>query len=190
MFRRLAAAAAFAAFAAVPAFAQPAGTAPAPVATSTHPTIAIAVLNPTAGSSVHGVVRFLATDGGVKVVVDVEGLQPGQQHAIHIHEYGDCSMPDGSSAGSHFNPEAHPHGMPNSDMHHAGDLGNLQADKDGKSHYEITLTDVTLMGEKNPIVGRGVIVHAKPDDGGQPVGNAGGRLACGTIGIAKAPQPK
>lgn len=151
---------------------------------------AIAVLAPTAGNTCHGVVRFSEAKGGVLVVADIEGLTPGQQHAFHIHEFGDCSAPDATSAGSHYNPEGHPHGLPSTDNRHAGDMGNLQADKDGKVHMEMTLEGVTLNGAMDPIIGRGVIVHAKPDDGGQPVGNAGGRIACGVIGAMKAPETK
>jgi Cu-Zn family superoxide dismutase len=88
------------------------------------------------------------------------------------------------SAGGHYNPENHPHALPDSSNRHAGDLGNLQADDQGKAHYEITVDNISVAGTKNPIIGRGVIVHAKPDDGGQPVGNAGGRIACGVIGVA------
>ena len=81
------------------------------------------------------------------------------------------------------------HGMPievqvGKEMRHAGDLGNLTADNDGKAHYEITVSNISVAGMKNPIIGRGVIVHAKVDDGSQPVGNAGGRIACGVIGVA------
>jgi Cu-Zn family superoxide dismutase len=64
-------------------------------------------------------------------------------------------------------------------------MGNLIADETGKAHLEMVLTGVTLMGPTDPIVGRSVIVHAKPDDGGQPTGNAGGRVGAGVIGIAK-----
>jgi Cu-Zn family superoxide dismutase len=145
---------------------------------------AIAVLYPTSGSQCHGVVRFTQNGDSVKVVADVEGLTPNQQHAIHIHEYGDASKTDGTSAGGHYNPEKHPHGLPDTENRHAGDLGNLQADADGKAHYEITVNNISIMGDHNPIVGRSVIVHAKMDNGGQPTGNAGGRIACGVIGIA------
>ena len=145
---------------------------------------AIAVLYPTAGSQCHGVVRFTQDGDAVKVVADIAGLVPNQQHAIHIHEYGDASSPDGLSAGGHYNREKHPHGLPDTDNRHAGDLGNLQADAAGKAHYEITVNNISVMGAHNPIIGRGVIVHAKMDNGGQPVGNAGGRIACGVIGIA------
>jgi Cu-Zn family superoxide dismutase len=149
---------------------------------------AIAVLHPTAGNKCHGQVRFTQDGDKVKVEATIEGLTPGQKHAIHIHQYGDCSAADGMSAGGHYNPESHPHGLPESDKRHAGDLGNLQADSDGKVHYEITVSNISVAGTKNPIIGRGVIVHAKPDDGGQPVGNAGGRIACGVIGVASVPK--
>ena len=145
---------------------------------------AIAVLHPTAGQHCQGVVRFTQDGDSVKVVADLEGLTPGQKHAFHIHQFGDCSAPDGMSAGGHYNPEGHQHGLPDAENRHAGDLGNVQADNDGKAHYEITVNNVSVSGMKNPILGRGVIVHAKPDDGGQPVGNAGARLACGVIGVA------
>lgn len=151
---------------------------------------AVAVLHPTAGNKCHGTVRFIQDGDAVKVVADLEGLAPGQKHAFHVHQYGDCSSADGMSAGGHYNPEGHPHGLPDAAQRHAGDLGNLQADNDGKAHYEITVRNVTVAGTKNPIVGRGVIVHAKVDDGGQPVGNAGARIACGVIGVANVPVAK
>jgi Cu-Zn family superoxide dismutase len=147
---------------------------------------AIAVVHPTAGQHCHGVVRFTQDGESVKVVADLEGLNPGQKHAFHIHQYGDCSAPDGMSAGGHYNPDGHQHGLPDGQNRHAGDLGNVQADDQGKAHYEITVDNISISGQKNPIIGRAVIVHAKPDDGGQPVGNAGARIACGVIGIANA----
>jgi Cu-Zn family superoxide dismutase len=147
-------------------------------------TQAVAVLHSTAGQKTHGVVRFTQEGDSVKVVADLEGLNPGQKHAFHVHQYGDCTAPDATSAGGHYNPEGHQHGLPETQQRHAGDLGNIQADADGKAHYEITVKNITVDGPKNPILGRGVIVHAKVDDGGQPVGNAGARIACGVIGVA------
>lgn len=147
------------------------------------PTEAVAVLSPTQGNKVKGVVKFTQQGDSVKVVATIEGLTPGQKHAMHIHANGDCSSTDGSSAGGHYNPENHPHALPEKDMRHAGDLGNVQADQSGKAKYEITVKNITIMGGKNPIAGRGVIVHAKADDGGQPSGNAGGRIACGVVGV-------
>jgi Cu/Zn superoxide dismutase len=75
------------------------------------PQKAIAVLHATAGQHCHGVVRFTQEGDSVKVVADLEGLNPGQKHAFHIHQYGDCSAPDATSAGSHYNPEGHQHGL-------------------------------------------------------------------------------
>lgn len=145
---------------------------------------AVAVLHATAGNKCHGTVRFTQEGDSVRIVADVEGLAAGQKHAFHIHQFGDCTAGDGMSAGGHYNPDGHQHGLPETDQRHAGDLGNLQADADGKAHYEITVKNISVAGLKNPIIGRGVIVHAKVDDGGQPVGNAGGRIACGVIGVA------
>jgi Cu-Zn family superoxide dismutase len=160
-------------------------------AESVPPTAAIAVIQHTAGNETAGIVTFTATDGGVKVVADISGLTPGK-HGFHIHEFGDVSdSAKAMSTGGHFDPTGtHHHELVPPDHsvggHHAGDMGNLVADSSGNAHLEITLEGVTLMGPVNPIVGRAVIVHAKLDDGGQPVGNAGDRVGEGVIGIAKA----
>ena len=151
---------------------------------------AIAVLSATQGNKVQGTVRFTEQGNSVKVVAHVEGLSPGQKHAIHVHEFGDCSSADANSAGSHYNPEKHEHGLPDKSQRHAGDLGNLQADTSGKAHLELTVNNISIAGNKNPVLGRSVIVHAKPDDGGQPVGNAGARIACGVIGAANTGEKK
>ncbi|HWH68180.1 MAG TPA: superoxide dismutase family protein [Candidatus Sulfotelmatobacter sp.] len=148
------------------------------------PKQAVAVLHPTAGQHCQGLVRFTQEGSSLKVVADLEGLTPGQKHAFHIHQFGDCSSPDAMSAGGHYNPEGHQHGLPATENRHAGDLGNLQADDQGKAHYELTVNNVSILGSNNPILGRAVIVHAKVDDGGQPLGNAGARIACGVIGLA------
>jgi len=145
---------------------------------------AIAVLHPTSGSQVMGTVTFTKTDDGVQIVADVTGLTPGK-HGFHIHEFGDCSAPDAMSAGGHFNPTHKPHGGPDSAERHAGDLGNLEAEASGKAHLEWKDKMMKLSGETS-VLGHAVIVHEKEDDlKSQPVGNAGGRLACGVIGVAK-----
>lgn len=149
----------------------------------------IAVMHPTEGNTTKGTVRFKKTADGVQITAQIEGLSANGKHAFHIHEFGDCSSADGSSAGGHYNPEGHDHGLPDKDERHAGDLGNLSADADGKATYTLTVKNITLTGEHNPIIGRGVIIHVKEDDGGQPVGNAGARIACGVIGIAKPAAP-
>ena len=147
-------------------------------------TKAMAVLSPTKGNSVSGTVTFTKVDGGVNIVADVTGLTPGQ-HGFHIHEFGDCSAPDATSAGGHFNPHHMQHGGPDATMRHAGDFGNLEADASGKAHYERVDATLSLDGADS-IIGRGVIVHEKADDlKTQPTGNAGARVACGAIGVAK-----
>jgi superoxide dismutase, Cu-Zn family len=147
-------------------------------------TKAVASLSPTKGNDVSGTVTFTKVDGGVKIVADVTGLTPGS-HGFHIHEFGDCSAPDGASAGGHFNPNHTQHGAPDAEMRHAGDFGNLDADASGNAHYERVDKIISLDGAES-IIGHAVIVHAKVDDmKTQPSGNAGARVACGVIGVAK-----
>ena len=149
-----------------------------------EPTKAIAVLASTNGSNVEGTVTFTKAGDEMKVVADMTGLTPGK-HGFHIHEFGDCSSPDGKAAGGHFNPTNHPHGGHDATHRHAGDLGNIEADSSGKAHLELTDKMMTMSGE-NSIIGHGVIVHEKADDlKTQPTGDAGGRVACGVIGVAK-----
>jgi Cu-Zn family superoxide dismutase len=149
-----------------------------------EPTKAIAVLHPTKGNNVEGVVTFTKSGNEMKVVADITGLTPGK-HGFHIHEFGDCSSPDAKSAEGHFNPTKAPHAGHDAAQRHVGDLGNIEADSSGKAHLELTDNMMTMSGE-NSILGRGLIVHQKADDlKTQPTGNAGGRVACGVIGIAK-----
>jgi len=147
-------------------------------------TQAIAVLYPAQGGKVKGTVTFTKVEKGVQVVAHVEGLTPGM-HGFHIHEFGDCSAPDATSAGSHFAPEGSPHGAPTDEKRHTGDLGNIKADDKGMAHLEWLDPHMSFTGDKS-IIGRAVIVHEKQDDlVTQPTGNAGARLACGVIGVAK-----
>lgn len=154
-----------------------------PTAELPTPTKAIAVLHPANGTGVSGVVSFeKAADSGVIVTAVVEGLTPGK-HGFHIHQYGDCSAPDATSAGGHFSPMAHPHGAPTDMERHVGDLGNLEADSTGRAEYRWTDPHLTFSG-RNSIIGRGIIVHADEDDlTSQPTGAAGARVACGVIGV-------
>ena len=150
-------------------------------AVETQPvTEAVATLEPTEGNDVSGTVTFTKVAGGIRIVADVDGLTPGK-HGFHVHENGDCSAPDGSSAGGHFNPTNMPHGAPDDAQRHVGDLGNLVADENGHAHYDRIDTVIALEGEKS-ILDRGLIVHAGEDDFvTQPTGNAGARVACGVI---------
>ena len=145
---------------------------------------AIASLHPTAGNKCKGIVTFSRKGKKITVTAEIEGLTPNQKHAIHIHEFGDCSDLSGKSAGGHFNPDGKPHGLPPNADRHAGDLGNLEADASGKARLTLTVDNISITGRGNGILGRAVIIHAMPDDGGQPTGNAGARIACGVIGIA------
>jgi len=143
---------------------------------------ATAELKPTEGHKASGTVSFTTQDGAVAIVADLEGLEPGK-HGFHVHETGDCSAPDASSAGGHFNPAGSSHGAPDNPpaQRHVGDLGNLEADADGMAHYERVDQVVTLEGPES-IVGKAVVVHAGADDlTSQPSGNAGPRAACGVI---------
>jgi superoxide dismutase, Cu-Zn family len=146
---------------------------------------AICVLYPTQGSTVSGTVTFTKTEGGIKVVADLQGFQGAGKHGFHIHEYGDCSAPDGTSAGGHYNPAMMSHGAPTDKTRHEGDMGNIEADASGKAHLEYVDPMLTFTGP-NSIIGRSIIVHKNEDDmKTQPTGNAGPRVACGVIGVAK-----
>jgi Cu-Zn family superoxide dismutase len=145
---------------------------------------AAAVLYPVGDDSVSGIVRFSLVEGGIKIVADVSGLEPGR-HGFHIHEFGDCSAADAASAGGHFNPENMPHGSPTAAERHVGDLGNIEADVSGKAHLERIDTRISFAGERS-IIGRAVVVHAGEDDlTSQPTGKAGPRVACGVIAITR-----
>jgi superoxide dismutase, Cu-Zn family len=149
-------------------------------------TKAIAVLHATkSGGEAHGEVTFTKVEGGVRVVGEIRGLTPGE-HGFHIHEFGDVSSPDAMSAGGHFNPDKAEHSGPHADKRHVGDLGNIKAGEDGVAKVMVKDKMLSLSGPHS-IVGRSVIVHAKADDlKSQPSGDAGGRVACGVVGIAKA----
>lgn len=134
------------------------------------------------GSQVSGTVRVSHSGRKIRLRATVSGLEPGSEHGFHLHEKGDCSAPDASSAGGHFNPSGAPHGKFGSDAHHAGDLPSLKADKKGVAKVDVNLSGLDWEGDKG-VKGRAVIVHAKPDDfTTQPSGNAGARIACVVIG--------
>ncbi len=145
---------------------------------------AVAVLTPTQGNTASGVVTFTKVEGGVRVVVNLTNVPPGD-HGFHIHEFGDCSAADGTSAGGHFNPTKMDHAGPMAEKRHIGDLGNVTANAEGKAQLDYVDQHLAFAGP-NSILGRGLILHAQPDDlKTQPTGAAGARIACGVIGIAK-----
>lgn len=144
-------------------------------------------LAPASASLVSGKLTAVPMGAGVHLAGEVGGLAPGAAHAIHVHEKGDCSAVDASSAGAHFNPDGAPHGRAGQGPHHAGDMDNLSADARGVARVNAHLTGVTLGdGGARDIAGRAVIVHAQPDDyRSQPTGNAGARVACGVIRVVR-----
>jgi superoxide dismutase, Cu-Zn family len=166
----------------------PVATAPAPAAApepppKAEPRTLEVTIEAKSGSKLSGKATLSEVDGGVKVVLSVEGVTPGGDHGAHVHEKGDCSAADGASAGGHFNPQGNEHALPTVAKRHLGDLGNLKIGKDGKGSLEITIPGANLKaGDPNSFAGKSIIVHAKKDDGGQPTGNAGGRIGCGVIG--------
>lgn len=145
-----------------------------------EPLRATAQLQPTKGNKTVGEATFEQVGDQVHVLVNVKGLKPGQEHGFHIHEVGDCSSGDGMSTKGHFNPFGKPHAQPGSG--HAGDLPALKAGKDGHAKMDVMLGGISVAPGVASIVGRGLIVHADPDDfKTQPTGNAGARIACGVI---------
>jgi Cu-Zn family superoxide dismutase len=140
-------------------------------------------LEPKNGSEVTGTATFRAEDGGVVLDIEVANAPPGE-HAFHLHQIGDCSAPDGSSAGGHWNPEHQDHGKWGSAPFHLGDVGNISIDETGSGSFHMVSELWTMgTGEPNDIVGKSVILHAGADDfTSQPTGAAGGRIACGVIG--------
>ncbi|MCB0360413.1 MAG: superoxide dismutase family protein, partial [Bdellovibrionales bacterium] len=151
-----------------------------------EPRAAVASIHPTAGNTASGVATFIEHGDRVLVRARVTGLPPGEKLGFHIHQFGDCTAPDGTSAGGHFAPHDSPHAGPEAEKRHVGDLGNLEVNAKGVGEYEREDSHIALHGE-NSIIGRGVIIHSGTDDlTSQPTGNAGSRVACGVIGITKA----
>lgn len=141
---------------------------------------AMAPLTPAAGQTVSGSVMFHDMGGHVMAHARLYGLKPNAEHGFHVHEKGDCSAADFTSAGGHYNPDNQPHG-PQDGPRHAGDMPNLRTDASGNVDVRIMLKGVSV-GGTNDIVGRGVVLHANPDDyRSQPAGNSGPRIACGVI---------
>jgi len=152
---------------------------------SSPPLKAIALLHPTAGNKVSGKVTFIEVADGVQVQAEITGLTPGN-HGFHVHEFGDCSATDATSAGAHFNPTNKPHAGPDAAERHVGDMGNIEADASGTARLDYVDHHISLTNDKQSVIGRSVVVHAKADDlKSQPAGDSGARVACGVIGMAK-----
>ena len=139
-------------------------------------------LQPTKGNKASGTVMFYQLGDKVRVVAKVSGLVPSREHGFHIHEAGDCSSGDGMSTKGHFNPQGKPHAHFSTRDRHAGDMPALKADANGVGALQVDLDIITVTAGPTSIIGRGLIVHADPDDyKTQPTGNAGARVACAVI---------
>jgi superoxide dismutase, Cu-Zn family len=148
---------------------------------------ATALISAKSNSAVSGTVTFTENEGKVSMLAKLSGLTPGI-HAIHIHENGDCSAEDGSSAGGHWNPTNEDHGAWDHKMFHKGDIGNLEADENGIATLtkETDLWCINCEDETKNIIGKTIIVHKDADDMmSQPSGNAGDRIGCGEIVLEK-----
>jgi len=167
-------------------FASLVALAQTPATKSTASSKAIAVLHPTAGNKINGTIIFTPVADGVQVHAEIGGLTPGK-HGFHVHEFGDCSATDASSAGAHFNPTGQPHAGPDTAARHEGDMGNIEADASGNAKLDYVDHQISLTNDAKSVIGRSVIVHAKSDDlKTQPSGDSGARIACGVIGWAKS----
>jgi Cu-Zn family superoxide dismutase len=144
---------------------------------------ATANLSAASGSLASGQLKLMPMGDGVHITGTIGGLKPNGTHAFHIHETGDCSAADASSAGGHFNPTGQPHGRASAPRHHAGDSDNLVANAEGTATVNAHFNGVALgAGASNDVAGKAIVVHADPDDyTSQPAGNAGSRIACGVI---------
>jgi superoxide dismutase, Cu-Zn family len=144
---------------------------------------AVAQIAPTQGNTVTGSVALASSPQGVHVTGSIQGLKPDAEFGFHIHEKGDCSAPDGSSAGGHFNPTQAQHGNPTGPTHHAGDMLNIHSDAQGVAQVDVTAGGTTLHGDPGTdVLGKAIVVHEGPDDyTTQPSGNSGKRIACGVI---------
>lgn len=165
-----------------PAAPPPAAQTPTP-AQEQSAVGAVAELKATQGNGVSGTLMLSPMGDGIHINGSIKGLTPGSTHGFHVHENGDCSAPDASSAGAHFNPTQQPHGDPAGASHHLGDIPNVTADGEGAAEVDIHVSGLTLRtGQADDVVGKSIIVHEKADDyTSQPSGDSGNRIACGII---------
>lgn len=146
------------------------------------PLVATAVLQPREGKTASGTVTFTELDGQVEVVAEVRAVETSGRHGFHLHEHGDCSAPDFTSAGGHFDPHGGRHGSPAEAASHAGDFGNVDIGEDGTGRLVLRTDKLTVTPGPASVVGRAVILHEQRDDlESQPTGDAGGRIACGVV---------
>jgi len=140
-------------------------------------------LTPTQGHNASGTLTLAAEGDSVRLTGTLQGLTPNGEFGFHIHEKGDCSAADASSAGGHFNPANAVHGDPQGIIHHAGDMLNAKSDPQGAAVVDAVASGVSLGGgQPNDVRGKAVVLHEKADDyATQPSGDSGARIACGVI---------
>lgn len=150
---------------------------------------AVAQLAPTQGNTVSGSLALAPSAQGVRITGAVQGLKADAELGFHIHEKGDCSAPDGSSAGGHFNPTQQQHGNPTGASHHAGDMPNVRSNAEGVAQVDTTAAGTTLQGDPaTDVLGKAIVVHESADDyTTQPSGSSGKRIACGVIAASGSP---
>lgn len=162
---------------------QAAAESPATVAETLASVGAQAELKATEGNGVSGTLDLAGEGNGVHITGTIHGLTPNSTHGFHVHEKGDCSAPDASSAGAHYNPHGQPHGDPTGTARHLGDMPNLTANAEGVAELDATVAGATLRtGQPDDLVGKAIVVHEKADDyKTQPSGDSGKRIACAVI---------
>jgi superoxide dismutase, Cu-Zn family len=147
-------------------------------------------LQPASGSTVTGMAQFHPSMfNRVTLVIDVNNLPPGR-HAVHLHERGDCSAPDATSAGKELDPAQPGHGDFDKEPYHLGDIDNLIADARGHARMEIASREWSIgTGARNDVLGKAVVIHQASDDPtALPSGNSATRIACGVIEAAMPEQ--
>lgn len=124
---------------------------------------------------------------------EVTGLVPHSKHGLAIHTFGNLLVSHSTGLpiklGEHFNPHAMEHGGLGDAQRHAGDLGNLEANAEGRALFRETSELVKLIGPQS-VIGRSLVVGALEDDLGKTLhesskrnGHSGEALAFGVIGI-------
>jgi Cu-Zn family superoxide dismutase len=144
---------------------------------------ASAVIEPKSGSHTTGKAWFAKSKDGIQVLVIAQHLMPGL-HGIHIHEKGNCSAQDASSAGPHYNPSLHKHGSADPHKYHMGDLGNIVISNKGIGILNLGIPTSEHGAHTNwqDIIGRSIVLHGGVDDlTSQPAGDSGNRIGCGLI---------
>jgi Cu-Zn family superoxide dismutase len=148
---------------------------------------AIAVFN----DRIKGFVIFTEENDVIRIDLNLTGLKPNSEHGFHVHEAGDLTD-NCTSMCAHFNPYGKTHGCPGMKNRHVGDLGNITTNSKGQAKYTFFDNVIKLKGNKSNIIGRGLVIHADPDDCGKgdnadslKTGNSGKRIACAVIGYSK-----